>query len=210
MKTLIIIFFVIFTFDSFGVDLEDVEKGRLFDSKICFYPGSFDPFHEGHEFMVGEALEGVCDYVLIYPSFGGDDYKPDRSALVERQKKLYEIYGRHEKVLLTKMTPLELYEYFKEKRDFVALVGSDVARWLMEDKKMAHEFATGVKPSANNTWGGCVAVYADSFVIFLRGESRKDEFTRTLLDRDVIEIIESPKGIRGISSTKIRQNNIQK
>ncbi len=208
MRVVFSILSILFTLNSYAIDLKHLEKSKLLNSKICFYPGSFDPFHEGHDFVAQKSLDEFCDYILIYPSWGGDDYKLNRSSLAVRQNKLNEIYANHPKIILTKMAPKELYEYFKQKRDFIAIVGSDVAKWLMHDEKIAHEFATGIRPIANDTWGGCVSVHADSFVIFLRGNSTKKEFGRKLLNRNIIRVLESPKKIRNISSTKIRNANI--
>lgn len=194
---------------SYAITLEDMPQyHHIQNSKICFYPGSFDPFHEGHANIVTTALVRFCEYVLIYPSWGNDNsYKPNLSPLKDRQDALNQLYGKHKQVLLTNMPPKKLYEFFKNKRDFIALIGSDTAHWLNQDKKLAPEFASGAEPEKNDNWGGSKAIKADSFIIFLRGKDQSSDFQKMLLDREILAIIDQNPELKEISSTKIRHKN---
>lgn len=52
--------------------LEETLSGK----KVGFYVGSFDPIHKGHEALAQKVIDqGFCDYVLMYPAWGGDTYK---------------------------------------------------------------------------------------------------------------------------------------
>lgn len=198
-----VLLLTLFSCPALSVDLLKAKQSDLFESRICFFPGSFDPFHQGHFSIIEHSLKKNCDYVLIYPSWGGDKFKPNRSPFHQRIASLKKIYENHPKVLYSEMTPMELFEYFKNKKDFIALIGSDVAKWLRSDNEMVKEFATGQKPKINNTWGGCMAIGANSFVVFLRSDDQ--EFETKLLGRKIIEVVDFPKNIKEISSTQIKE-----
>ncbi len=194
-----------------AIELKEKHKTSLQNARLCFYPGTFDPLHKGHENVIDRSLGKFCDYILIYPSWGKDPYKLNKSSLSQRQKTLNRTYAGHPEVLLTKMSPKELHEFFIDRTDFTFLIGSDVAKWLVPGVKMSHEYGTGKKPTHNNNWGGYVALHAENFVIFLRNDDEAKDFGRELMGKKILEIVDSPKEMKEISSTKIKMNiNLQK
>jgi hypothetical protein len=64
-----------------GIVLEELIQDQklqatLSGKKVGYYIGSFDPLHLGHEGVIEEILnQNLCDYILLYPAWGGDDYK---------------------------------------------------------------------------------------------------------------------------------------
>lgn len=63
-------------------------------ASICLYPGSFDPFHKGHQEVANEALN-YAPLVVILPN-NPNKHKPDRSNIIYRShllSKLYDLYN---------------------------------------------------------------------------------------------------------------------
>lgn len=88
-----LISFVLFLTSAQALVLEDlIKEGKLQETlthkKIGYYIGSFDPLHLGHQDTAQIPLkEKLVDYVLIFPNWGGDDFK-DRVPVEERLKKI--------------------------------------------------------------------------------------------------------------------------
>jgi cytidyltransferase-like protein len=102
--------------------LEDLVKDGKLEStlsqqKIGYYIGSFDPLHLGHESVVNQILEqNLCDYVLIYPAWGGDEYK-NRTDVQIRLEMLFAAFANHPKVIVTKLAPGALQNTLMERAE---------------------------------------------------------------------------------------------
>lgn len=83
-------------------------ESTLSNKKICYYVGSFDPLHKGHEAVAELPLmSGICDYVLMYPSWGKDSYKT-RVDVNLRLEMLFAVFKDHPRIIVTKFSPIEL------------------------------------------------------------------------------------------------------
>src|SRR6266404_6119942 len=82
-KQTIIFFLLIFgwTSSAQALVLEELIQNKTLESclqnkKVGYFLGSFDPVHKAHEAIIQSPLEqGLCDYVIAYPVWGGDIYK---------------------------------------------------------------------------------------------------------------------------------------
>jgi nicotinamide mononucleotide adenylyltransferase len=84
--------------------LEETLTGK----KIGVYLGSFDPLHRGHEDVAQLPIQqGLCDYVIIYPSWGGDSYKK-RTDLSIRLEMLFVTFADDPRVIVTRMPPQDM------------------------------------------------------------------------------------------------------
>ena len=101
--------------DVFPVVLEDLlEEGVLeavLEGRILgYYVGSFDPVHLAHQAVAEKVLsESLCDFVIMYPVWGGDDYKKKESVEM-RLKMLFAALADHSGIIVTKLQPRELQQ----------------------------------------------------------------------------------------------------
>lgn len=147
----------------------------LSGKKIGYYIGSFDPLHKSHE-QIAEYLlnKEICDYILIYPSWGGDSYKI-RTELGIRLEMLFSLFKDHPNIIVTKYNPKKLQNFFVnlEKITFYGVIGSDTALKLTPDKLASKIFMSGKeigKGYESHTWGGNIAIPVDSFIVFKRAD----------------------------------------
>jgi nicotinic acid mononucleotide adenylyltransferase len=83
-------------------------ESTLKDQKICFYPGSFNIVHRGHEAVANLVIEKkLCNFVIIYPLWSSDNYKK-RTPLDIRLKMLFATFQSHPKIIVTKLSPRDL------------------------------------------------------------------------------------------------------
>lgn len=100
MKLILTMLVCIYASIAHALVLEDLVKDGKLEStlsqkKIGYYIGSFDPLHLGHEDVVNQILEqNLCDYVLIYPAWGGDEYK-NRTDVKIRLEMLFAAFQKH-------------------------------------------------------------------------------------------------------------------
>ena len=207
--------------------LEDLTASKtleatLQDKTLGYYIGSFDPLHKGHENFVTQALEsGACDYVLIYPVWGGDDFK-ERTDIEARLEMLFKTYENHPHVLVTRLTPGEMQSLLTspipsaDKKKFVQLrikglrivgmVGSDTALGIPHHPKKEKVFMKGMALPDNytaHTVGVIIALPADSFVISRRKSQDLQVLGATLSGRPITDVFENTHPT--LSSTMIRE-----
>lgn len=91
---------------------EGILEETLSHKKVAFYQGSFDPLHLGHEDVATLPIEkGLCDYVLIYPAWGGDDQYKNRTDIKIRQGMIFTAFAHHPKVIVTRLSPQDLQQH---------------------------------------------------------------------------------------------------
>jgi cytidyltransferase-like protein len=197
---------------------------------LGYYPGSFDPIHQGHMEVVTHSLK-YCDYTLVYPAPGRDSFK-NRSSFGLRTKMLKVLYANHSKILITDLSPSQIQKALSKVRNLkvIGIIGSDTAleKDLKTDllkKKYRSIFMRGlslqpgskINKHANTTVGALAALKADSFLVNIREQdslkslpttTSQGKTYRTLFDGRKIAAVISIKN-KLISSTQIR-NLIQK
>lgn len=157
----------------FGLVLEE-KPLALEGRKIGYYIGSFDPLHIGHEAVAQNAVEsGHCDYVVVYPSWGGDRYK-NRIPVEQRLRMIFAVFQDHPKVIVTRLPPAQFQKMLQPsfaKAQWFGIIGSDVALQINADPRMLSRFMRGheiPEKYAENTLGGTMAVPVSSFLVSLR------------------------------------------
>ncbi|MBA4118408.1 MAG: hypothetical protein C0514_05910 [Candidatus Puniceispirillum sp.] len=207
--------------------LENLAASKTLDATLQgktlgYYIGSFDPLHKGHEDFVTQSLKsGACDYVLITPAWGGDDYK-DRTDVKARLEMLFKTYESHPRALVTRLTPGELQDLLtspiapvdKKKSAqphlkglrIVGMVGSDTALDVSQDPKKAKVFMKGVALAHKyraHTLGSVMALPADAFVISRRNGQDLQVLDGALSGCPITHVFENAH--LALSSTMIRE-----
>lgn len=213
---------------SHALVLEDVVKNHtlhalLSHKKVGYYIGSFDPFHLGHEEVVSRILsQTLCDYILVYPAWGGDRYK-NRTDVKTRMQMLFNTFQKHPRVIVTKMTPIELqHTLMKPDNTLIAgkpsviskindiqhigIVGSDVLIETSKDTKKLSVFMMGIhipKKYEEHTIGGIIAIPVKSFIVAMRGQDDINQIGKKFRGSPIIKVLKPGK--YQISSTCVRQ-----
>ena len=208
--------------------LEDLVKNgklgsTLSQKKIGYYIGSFDPLHLGHESVVNQILEqNLCDYVLIYPAWGGDEYK-NRTDVQIRLDMIFAAFKEHPKVIVTKLTPGALQGALMKSdeslvagkpsvkttlvgTEYIGIIGSDTALETSKDLKKLSVFMRGIKMPEKykeHTIGGIIAIPVKGFIVSLRTGDSIDSLKGIFSDRPIIKTIST--NYIDLSSTKVRQ-----
>ena len=227
------LFFIVFLCVNWSVAdalvLEDLVKNDKVEStlsykKVGYYIGSFDPLHLGHEAVANQVLDqNLCDYVLIYPAWGGDEYK-NRTDVKIRLEMLFATFENHPKIIVTKLTPGELQQALMQNADsliigkpsvktkipgvkYIGIIGSDTAIDTSNDLKKLSVFMKGIQipeKYKHHTIGGIIAIPVQSFVIGLRSGDSIESLNGKFGDRPIIKIIQT--NYTDSTSTKIRES----
>jgi nicotinic acid mononucleotide adenylyltransferase len=208
--------------------LEDLVKDgklepTLSQQKIGYYIGSFDPLHRGHEALVSQILEqNCCNYVLIYPAWGGDEYK-NRTDVQIRLEMLFATFANHPKVMVTKLAPGALQNILMEPAEeliagkpsvkttfpgaeYIGIIGSDTALETSRDPKKLSIFMQGIQipeKYKEHTIGGIIAIPVKSFIVGLRAGDSIDSLKGVFSDRPIVRAIATD--CLNLSSTKVRK-----
>ena len=203
--------------------LEDLVKNgtlekTLSHKKVGYYIGSFDPLHKGHERVAQSVIEHkLCDYVIIYPAWGGDEHK-NRIDVHLRLDMLFSVFAKHPRVIVTRYNPKELQQAlttpvadskFRAPKfaglEFIGVIGSDTA--LSWAKSKHSSFMKGVEMKdewANQTIGGVIALPVHSFIVSQRAGDDLTPLHNKIKDRGIIAVISSSTA-KGYSSTMVRK-----
>lgn len=210
--------------------LEDLlSKGALettlSNKKVGYYVGSFDPLHLGHEDVANLPIQmEVCDYVLIYPAWGGDNYKK-RVDIKLRHEMVFSAFANHPQVIVTKLSPQDMQRQFTTISsrtspegkalvdvsipglEFIGIIGSDTALAYHEKPETVRALMTGLQITDkhyNHTVGGLMALPAKSFIVAMRTSDDITPLDNRIIDRPIIAVITSEKE-QGLSSTGIKK-----
>jgi len=196
----------------------------LQNKNICYYLGSFDPLHKGHEAVAELPIkQGLCDYVIIYPSWGGDSWKI-RADVNVRLEMLFAVFKFHPKIIVTRFNPKELQHSLTVPLDatknstlvkpafagvkFIGLIGSDTALSLSANKEAASTFMTGIKIITKyeaHTLGGCMALPVDSFFVAMRENDNLTILNGSIHGRRILAVIKNDTE-QTTSSTKVKKD----
>lgn len=231
MKCIIKFIVLIFGFIAMpanGLILENlIQQNKLSSTfknkKIGYYFGSFDPLHIGHEAIVNDVLkQGLCDFILIYPAWGGDIYKKRTNVFI-RLEMLFETFKNHPKVIVTQLNPGALQQILMEDQnniftagkqtvksriagvEYIGIIGSDAALDIVGDQEKLLVFMRGIKLSEKhkeNTIGGILALPIDRFIVNIRPGDSLQTLQGKIADRPIFATIMANSF--DISSTKIR------
>ena len=135
--------------------------------KLAIYPGSFDPFTNGHLNIVERGLK-VVDRLIIAVAFNSE--KNTLFTAEERVAMIHEVFTGHEKVTVESFTGL-LVDYFRVKRADVILRG------LRTVSDFEYEFQMA---QANRTLAPSVET------IFMMTEGAYSYFSSTLIKEIVM------------------------
>lgn len=209
---------ILTTGQAFGLVLEDLEdlETTLHAKTVGYFVGSFDPLHKAHEAIVEEALKAnLCDMVLIHPVWGKDGYKV-RTHIDTRLDMLFSVYKNHPKVIVSRLTPLELQNSLTAPSSethmapkfctFVGIVGADTALYLAPNPDTAKVYMTGLKigpEHAEHTWGSCMALPVQRFIVALRQASDITALNGSIQGRPIAAMINIQESA-SYSSTKIK------
>ncbi len=219
-----ILLFFLWTSYAHALVLEELIQNNTLETtlqnkKIGYFVGSFDPAHKAHEAIAETPLTlGLCDYVIIHPVWGGDIYKV-RSNVDIRLKMLFSLFADHPKIIVSAFTPQALQNALTTPTSdtktapaftgttFIGILGSDTALYLAPNPETSDVYMTGLKIPEEyycHTWGSCMALPVDSFIVALRGEDDISPLANKLRERPIIATFEI-NDKRTISSTALKK-----
>ncbi|MCC2646399.1 MAG: hypothetical protein K0R02_464 [Rickettsiaceae bacterium] len=225
---LLLIFIILYPLSANALILENLIKDEILEStlankKLCYYVGSFDPLHKEHEAItVLPIKKGLCDFTLIYPSWGGDSFKV-RADIKLRLDMLEAVFAKNPYVLITRLPPQEMQKLFifnnqnngmvKVKSvfsglEFIGVIGSDTALALNNNKSALASFmvASAIPDQyKEHTLGGLMALPVEKFIIVLRGDDNLSLLKGNLGKRVIIKTIRNKKYEQLLSSTLVKK-----
>lgn len=157
--------------------LENIDINSLKNTRIAYYPGSFDPLHFGHTTVVKTVLDkGLADYVFIY-ALPDSDTSKNRTPFAIRFAMLEGVYKDQPKVLITKLMPQEMQDMllpmFKDIQ-FSVILGSDVVNAYVKTSQYDAIWMKGVPikqtmpEHASTSTGAVIAIPATRVIAFNR------------------------------------------
>lgn len=202
---------IILLHPSVGLYLERIDLNSLRNTRIAYYPGSFDPIHLGHMAVVDTVLDKkLADYILVY-ALPSSDGKKKRTPYVLRMSMLECLYKEHPKVLITKLTPAAMQEMLRplfNVIEFSVVQGSDVISEYVANSQYDALWMQGLSikdlhPEQSNTaLGAIMAIPAKRVIAFNRAGDDLSYIGRTYKNRP-ITILKAPSN-GDLSSTKAR------
>jgi nicotinic acid mononucleotide adenylyltransferase len=191
--------------------LENIDINSLQNTRVAYYPGSFDPLHLGHTTVVNTVLfNDLADFVLIY-ALPDSDKSKSRSPFSIRFMMLERLYKDHPKVLITALSPAEMQEllmpHFNDIK-FSVVQGSDVIMQYINNNEYDDLWMQGIsikrnKPEHSNTsLGAIMAIPAKRVIAFNRDKEDLSFIGKTYKNRPII-ILTAPSQT-DLSSTKAR------
>lgn len=205
------------------------ETNKLQDTfahkKVGFYVGSFDPLHKGHQATAKLAIQqGLCDYVLIYPAWGGDSYKK-RVDVKHRLKMIFSAFENDPQIIVTKLPPAELQKLLTlpddkrrindkptvkpafEGEEFIGIIGSDVALEMSHNAEALAPFMQGVQipdKYKEHTIGGIISLPVKKFIVTKRAGDDLTPLNSKVGDRPIMATLQSDE-TQGHSSTAVKK-----
>jgi cytidyltransferase-like protein len=191
--------------------LEKINLNSLKNTRIAYYPGSFDPLHLGHKTVVQTVLDkGLADYVFIY-ALPDSDTKKNRTPFVLRFAMLESIYKDHPRVLITKLMPADMQETLSplfHDIKFSVVIGSDIVNQYVNKSDYDTIWMQGVPINQNNpehantSTGAIMAIPAKRVIAFNR-EGEDLSYVGTIYKCRPLTILTTPANA-DLSSTVAR------
>lgn len=222
-----IVFVLLWVTCANGLVLEElIEKGQLEKTlsrqRVGYYIGSFDPLHKGHERVATLCFEkGLCDYVIVYPSWGGDTFKK-RIDVQRRLDMIFALFEKHPTIIVTRLPPKKLQDALTkpdysrngfvkpafEGMSFIGVVGSDTALAVAKSEQALSTFMTGnslTQKHYEHTVGGCMALPVDSFFVVMREGDDIKSLEGKIGQKTIAAVVEAYSDEKGFSSTKAKK-----
>lgn len=230
MKKYFLLLFILFMQETNALILEDLAATNILyqtlaGKRIGFYIGSFDPLHLGHQETAQLLLQKkLCDYVLIYPAWGGDQYKK-RALIADRLEMLFAVFADDPHIIVTRLGPAALQQLLTHPDDtrqvndkptvkpafintqFIGVIGSDVALSLSKNEEALLPFMQGLvvpEKYEAHTIGGIISLPVAEFIISQRAGDDVTTLNSKLGNRPIITIINS-EATDSHSSTTVKK-----
>jgi cytidyltransferase-like protein len=191
--------------------LERTNINNLKQSRIAYYPGSFDPLHYGHADVIQTILsKGLADYVFIY-ALPDSGQSKKRTPFPLRFAMLESLYASHPKVLITRLMPADMQDRLQplfHRAKFSVVLGSDVVNTYINTNQYDAIWMQGLPirhshPNhAATSTGAIMAIPADQVIAFNRDADDLSFPGGIYKGRPVV--ILTAKDFAGLSSTKTR------
>jgi hypothetical protein len=209
--------------------LEKISDNELAGIRnLGYFPGSFDPLHDGHVEVVNAVLSsGICDAVFVYCVNGSGSYKK-RCDFFERTRVCERIFSNTNGVIISYMNSAEIQKKLTPPGNGLAvvkfdgmrltgIVGSDIALGLelanpsreMENARQQRQrdFMRGIivadTAGAADSLSCSTSLPADDFVVALRENHSVEDVPKRICGRKVRAIIDM-REFRFFSSSKIK------
>lgn len=209
-----VVFLTFFSFFYSGTQafyLEQVNRNSLKDTRIAYFPGSFDPFHFGHMAVVNDVLDkNLADYVLVY-ALPDSDQSKKRAPHPTRLLMLHKLYEKHPRVLITKLMPADMQDLLASlfaDIKFSIVVGSDIIQTYIKTSQYDDIWMKGLPiretklEHADTSRGAIMAIPATQVIAFNREGDDLSYLKGTYKKRPVT--ILTTKTNTDLSSTKAR------
>lgn len=192
----------------------------LIGKKICFYPGSFDPLHLGHEKVAMGAIQNnLCDLTLIYPIWQNNDSRQSKSLtdISIRIEMLMHRFAHEEKIIVTALPPINLQQTLLKHHEneiqilhnieFIGIVGSDNAltKWPQSSQQSFMRGMQIPKQHYYNSIGSIMALPVTSFIVALRDDDDISILNDEISSRPIIAVL-NDRITCNLSSTAVRNH----
>ena len=206
-----------------NMDQDELYTNHLDGKKICYFFGSFDPLHLGHESIVNRVLkQPMCETVIVYPAWGGDGYKT-RAPVALRLGMLFEVFQDHPHVLVSRLNSQDLQTRLTHTNpdnpdyvipscqdcEFIGIVGSDSALTWLRIAEKEKRYLTGLKVDSNfaeHTFGGASVVPVQRFILTKRLTDDITVLGGKIGEREIIHVIEADN-YQQVSSSYVKDQS---
>jgi hypothetical protein len=205
-------------------EMSDLQLSKI--GRLGFYPGSFDPLHDGHLAVVRTVLaQKLCDAVFICCINGYGFYK-QRSDFEKRTKACFAAFANEKNVILSRLSAVDIQEKMTLPQDdetvtlkfrnmtVTGIMGSDVAYALENPsenealeksrRQRQEDFMRGhIIIDTESSVSYITSLPASDFIVACRGDHTPANIPAKICGRRIRAFIDIGK-FRYASSSKIK------